>query len=119
MHLQGGLSMNRSIANKTKTALLFLLVIFAALGVNSTASAQVRVLEGSVSESRRNDGFSSSLQVELKVVGDALKDAKGICVIVEKAMDETGKNLLEEKKAEKDFKEISLQGDNNTKLSLS
>jgi hypothetical protein len=110
--------MNHVIEHKIKTTLLFLFFIFAALGLNSTAAAQVRVLEGSVAESRRNDGFSSSLQVELKVVGDALKDAKGIRVIVEKAVDETGKNLLEEKKTEKDFKEISLQGDNSTKLSL-
>lgn len=111
--------MNHLIENKLKTSLLFLFVILASLSLNSTASAQVRVLEGSVNETRRNDGFSSGLQVELKVVGDALKDAKGIRVIVEKAVDETGKNLLEEKKAEKDFKEIRLQGENNTKLSLS
>jgi hypothetical protein len=111
--------MNQSIKNKVKTAQLFLLAIFFTLSLSGIASAQVRVLEGSVAESRRNDGFSSSLQVELKVVGDALKDAKGIRVIVEKAVDETGKSLLEEKKAEKDFKEITLQGDNNAKLSLS
>lgn len=111
--------MNHLIEHKIKTYMLFLLVILASLGVQSTASAQVRVLEGSVNETRRNDGFSSGLQVELKVVGDLLKDAKGIRVIVEKAMDETGKNLLEEKKAERDFKEISLQGDNSTKLALS
>jgi hypothetical protein len=107
-----------SIKNRTRTFLVFLFVSFASLIGNATASAQVRVLEGSVAESRRNDAFSSALQVELKVVGDALKDARGIRVTVEKAIDETGKNLLEEKKAEKDFKEINLLGDNNTKLSL-
>jgi len=110
--------MNHSIEVMEQTVLPCLLLIFAALSINATASAQVRVLEGSVAETRRNDGFSSGLQVELKVVGDVLKDAKGIRVIVEKAVDETGKNLLEEKKAEMDFKEINLQGDNNTKLSL-
>ena len=110
--------MNHSITHKTKTSLLFLLATIAYLTSNATASAQVRVLEGSVNESRRNDGFSSGLQVDLKVVGDVLKDAKGIRVAVEKALDETGKNLLDEKKVEKDFKEINLQGENNTKLSL-
>ena len=110
--------MIHSIENRTRTSQVFLLAIFASLICNATASAQVRVLEGSVAESRRNDAFSSGLQVGLKVVGDALKDARGIRVTVEKAIDETGKNLLEEKKAEKDFKEINLQGENNTKLSL-
>ena len=103
---------------RTTKSTLFLLAVFASLSISATASAQVRVLEGSVAESRRNDAFSSALQVELKVVGDALKDARGIRVTVEKAIDETGKNLLEEKKAEKDFKEVNLQGDNNTKFSL-
>lgn len=111
--------MNESIKIKGQTVFLWLLLILASLGINPTASAQVRVLEGSVAETRRNDGFSSGLEVDLKVVGDVLKDAKGIRVIVQKAVDETGKDLLEEKKAEKDFKEINLQGDNNTKLSLS
>lgn len=110
--------MSHSIEDRVKASLLFLLVIPASLIINATASAQVRVLEGSVNESRRNDGFSSVLQVDLKVVGDVLKDAKGIRVTVERAVDETGKNLLDEKKAEKDFKEISLQGENSTKLSL-
>lgn len=76
------------------------------------------MLEGAVAETRRNDGFSSGLQVELKVVGDPLKDAKGIRVTLDKAVDETGKNLLDQKKAEKDFKSLSLQSDNSTKLSL-
>lgn len=110
--------MNQSSENKIKITLLFLLAIFFTLSLSVIAAAQVRVLEGSVNETRRNDGFSSSLQVELKVVGDILKDAKGIRVTVEKAVDETGKNLLEEKKTEKDFKEIRLQGENSTKLSL-
>jgi hypothetical protein len=78
----------------------------------------VRVLEGGVAESRRNDGFQSGLQVGLKVVGDPLKDARGVRVTLEKAIDESGKNLIDEKKVEKDFKEINLQGENSTKLSL-
>ncbi|MFY9573437.1 MAG: hypothetical protein WAV20_18720 [Blastocatellia bacterium] len=110
--------MNHSIEKRIKISLFFLFVIFAYLISDQTVSAQVRVLEGNVAESRRNDGFSSGLQVELKVVGDVLKDSKGIRVTVEKAVDETGKNLIDEKRVEKDFKEINLQGDNNTKLNL-
>ena len=110
--------MSDSIQSKGKTSFLFIIVILALLGINATASAQVRVLEGSVNESRRNDGFSSALQVDLKVVGDVLKDAKGIRVTVDKAVDESGKNLLDDKKTEKDFQQINLQGENSTKLSL-
>ena len=110
--------MSRFSEDRVKTAFLFMVVILAFLGVNATASAQVRVLEGGVSESRRSDGFSSGLQVEVKVVGDNLKDAKGIRVTVDRAVDETGKNLLDDKKTEKNFKEINLQGENNAKLTL-
>lgn len=91
---------NKHISKHAVHLSLAFLIVFAS---SVMAAGQVRVLEGSVAESRRNDGFSSGLQVELKVVGDVLKDAKGIRVTIEKAIDETGKNLLEEKKAEKDF----------------
>jgi len=106
---------NKSISKQVVNLSLALLVIFV---FSVIAAAQVRVLEGSVAESRRNDSFSSSLQVKLKAVGDPLKEAKGIRVVVERAVDETGKNLLDEKKVEKDFKEINLSGENNTELSL-
>lgn len=110
--------MNLPNKHISKHALHLSLASLIVVAFSGVGAAQVRVLEGSVAESRRNDAFSSGLQVELKVVGDALKDARGIRVTVEKAIDETGKNLFEEKKAEKDFKEINLQGENNTKLSL-
>ena len=111
--------MSQSGEKTCRAAQVLLLFTLALCGVAPTASAQVRVLEGGVAESRRSDGFSSDLKVELKVVGDLLKDARGIRVVLEKAVDETGKNLIDEKKAEKDFSSVSLQGDNTTKLSLS
>ena len=104
---------NRTLAMRLALAALFV----AAFG--PVAAAQVRVLEGKVAETRRTDGFFGGLQVELKVVGDLLKDAKGIRVVVDKAVDETGKNLIDEKTVEKNFSAITLQGDNNTNLSLS
>lgn len=107
--------LNKAINKHAARLALAALAIFA---FSVVAAAQVRVLEGSVNESRRNDGFSSGLQVDLKVVGDVLKDAKGIRVIIERAVDETGRNLLDEKKVEKDFKEINLEGENSTKLRL-
>jgi hypothetical protein len=80
-------------------------LVVVALG--SASVAQVRVMPGDVKDTRRTDGFFNKLEVELKVLGDVLAQAKGIRYTVEKAVDETGKNLINEEKTGSDFEEIS------------
>ena len=68
--------------------------------------AQVKVAAGTIEDSRRNDGFFNRLKVELKLSGASLSGARGVRVAVTKAADETGKDLLNDKPADKDFKEL-------------
>lgn len=86
---------------------LFLIVILA-----SVSLAQVRVMPADVKETRRTDGFFNKLEIELRLIGDALEQAKGIRVLVDKAVDETGKNLINEEKREIEFKELDSDGQN-------
>jgi hypothetical protein len=83
-----------------------------ALMLSSAALAQVRVLPGTVKETRRTDGFFNRLEIEMRLVGDALDQVKGLRVLVTKAVDETGKNLIEEGKREDDFRELDSDGQN-------
>ena len=79
---------------------------------------QVRVMPGEVKDTRRTDGFFNKLEVEMKVLGDVLSGAKGIRVRITKAVDETGKDLLPEKKGDDEFKEISSSGSETAKVDL-
>jgi hypothetical protein len=81
------------------------------------ASAQVKVVAGDVKDTRRTDGFFNRLEVELKIAGDSLTGAKAFRAVVTKAVDATGKNLLDEKQSEHDFKEID-SSENEAKLDI-
>src|SRR6476619_7053198 len=83
----------------------------------SVASAQVKVSVGDVKDTRRTDGFFNKLEVDLKISGESLSGAKGIRALVSKGIDETGKNLINEKESENNFKEID-SSDKETKLSI-
>jgi hypothetical protein len=68
-------------------------------------------MTGEVKDTRRTDGFFNKLEVELKLLGDVLSDAKGLRITVAKAVDETGRDLVDPKTAETEFKEVdSSQG---------
>lgn len=75
-------------------------------------------MAGDIKDTRRTDGFFSKLEVEMKVLGDILAEAKGIRVLVTKAVDETGKNLIPEKKEEKDFTELDSSDKGTIKVSI-
>ncbi|MGE0887546.1 MAG: hypothetical protein AB7P14_28835 [Blastocatellales bacterium] len=89
---------------------LFTIAFLFIVGSGSTCLAQVRVMPADVKETRRTDGFFNKLEIELRLIGDALEQAKGIRVLVDKAVDETGKNLLNEEKQELEFKELDSDG---------
>jgi len=79
--------------------------------------AQVRVMAGEVSDTRRSDGFFNKLEVKLKLMGDALAEAKAVRLKVNKAVDETGKDLIGEKTNDDEFEEIA-SSDENPKLDV-
>lgn len=90
----------------------FTFALFLTLMLSSISLAQVRVLPGTVKETRRTDGFFNRLEIEMRLIGDGLDQVKGLRVLVTKAVDETGKNLIDEEKRESDFKELDSDGQN-------
>ena len=82
------------------------------------AEAQVRVMPGEVKDTRRTDGFFNKLEVEMKVIGEVLSEARGIRVKVLKAVDETGKNLIPEKEKDNEFKEVDASDQGSVKVEL-
>ena len=73
-------------------------------------SDKVGVLVGDVKDSRTTGTFFAGMEVELKIVGDVLADAKGMRLSVEVAVDDLGRNLVGEKTESGEFKEVDSSG---------
>jgi hypothetical protein len=93
-------------------------VLLCAVFCAQKASAQVRVLPGDIRDNRSTTSFFNKLEVEMKLIGDLVAEAKGVRVAVTKAVDETGKNLLPDKNREQEFKEIGASDRENFKIEL-
>ena len=104
-----------NVLEMSRRAVCALLLLILA---QTLVSAQVRVMPGEVKDTRRTDGFFNKLEVEMKVVGDILTDARGVRVSVTKAVDETGRNLVHEKEKEKDFDEFDSSDRSTLKVEL-
>lgn len=74
--------------------------------------ADVTFTATEVKDSRTTGQFFAGLELKLKAIGDSLADAKGIKVIVTKAVDDTGRDLL--KKDESRNEEFSKTDENNS-----
>ena len=71
---------------------------------------KIGVLIGEIKDSRTTGSFFAGMEVELKIVGDVLVDAKGMRLSVDTAVDDTGRNLIGEKTESPEFKEVDLSG---------
>jgi hypothetical protein len=91
------------------------LLTIAVFGAVLPTFGQIKVAPGNLKENRRTDGFFNNLEVELKISG--LAPAKAVRVLVEKAVDDSGKNLVSEKSTGKDFKEID-SSDQETRVDV-
>lgn len=90
-------------------------VVTAGLALAATSSAQgVRVAAGTIEDRRTTGKFFAGLEIELKLTGDDLADAKSARLLLKTAVDETGRNLLPESKPDEEFKSI-----NSSELKLS
>ena len=78
---------------------IFLHAAFAA-ALAHTVSAEVKVTVGDINDKRTTGKFFAGLEIELKLSGPELADAKGIRTTVKSAADDTGKALA---KAENRF----------------
>ncbi len=65
------------------------------------------VTAGDVTDRRRNDNFFSGLEIQLKVTGPSSAGVRGARALVEKAVDDTGRNLVKEKSDPVDFEKSS------------
>ncbi|NEO51971.1 MAG: hypothetical protein F6K54_02005 [Okeania sp. SIO3B5] len=86
------------------------------------ALAQVEVTVENIIDVRDNamTDNNSGLAIDLKFLGDMLVDAKAMRVNVDRAIDETGKSIVnnESEESESEFEEISFPGHNFTRVNL-
>ena len=73
---------------------------------------------GDVTDNRTTGQFSSDLNVDLKLLGDEVSDIKAIRVDIEKAQDDSGKDLVNPNKVEHRYQEISEYSGKTVKLAL-
>lgn len=76
----------------------------------SLGAAEVRTQVGDVKDSRTTGKFFAGLEVELKLTGDALGDAKGIRTTIDKAVDNSGRDLLDPEKQDESFDALNSSG---------
>jgi hypothetical protein len=102
----------------TLLALLAAGLLVPAAASPSAKGSGFAVSAGDVTDRRRNDNMFSSLEVELKLTGEGSAGARGARARVEKAVDDTGRNLLKEKSDEPEFATSSGEGAPALKIEL-
>ena len=94
-------------------------IAIALLAVPGIAPGQdLRVTAGTIEDRRTTGKFFGGLEIELKLTGDDLADAKAARVVLKKAVDESGRDLLPEQKRDEDFQKSSGSGGPNLKVNL-
>jgi hypothetical protein len=87
----------------------------AALAPGVSTAQAVRVSAGTIEDRRTTGRFFAGLEIELKLTGDDLADAKSARILLTKAVDETGRDLMPEQKPDQEFKSL---GSSELKLAL-
>jgi hypothetical protein len=78
----------------------------------------IGVTSGDVTDRRRNDNTFAGLEVELKLTGEAAAGARGARALVQKAVDDTGRNLVKEGGRPAEFEKSSGEKSPVLKLDL-
>jgi hypothetical protein len=71
-----------------------------------SAGQGVRVSAGTIEDRRTTGRFFAGLEIELKLTGDDVADAKSARIVLKKAVDETGRDILPEQKPDEDFRSV-------------
>ncbi len=71
-----------------------------------------------MTDRRRNDNSFAGLEIELKLTGEAAGGARGARAVVQKAVDDTGRNLVKEGGRPAEFEKSSGEGSPALKLEL-
>ena len=98
------------------TAFAAALAILAVPGL--CAAQNVRVTAGTIEDRRTTGKFFGGLEIELKLTGDDLADARAARVLLKKAVDESGRDLLPEQKRDEDFQKSSGSSGPDLKVNL-
>lgn len=93
----------------------FCIVLATVLPATGLVAQDLRVGPGTIEDRRTTGRFFAGLEIDLKLTGDDLSDAKSARILLQKAVDETGRNLLPDGKPDPDFKSIN---SSEMKLSL-
>ena len=99
-----------------KVVVLGLAALLAAAAPSKPSA--IGVTSGDVTDRRRNDNTFAGLEVELKLTGEAAGEARGARATVEKAVDDTGRNLVKEGARPPEFEKPTGQGSPGLKLDL-
>lgn len=114
--------MKRSQSGSTKhpvrCRVLVILIAISAIALSPASSAQVRVLPTEIKDDRAPSSSFAGLEIELKVFGDILSDAKAIRLSINTAVDETGKSIVKDDESPTTFNELSESDQNVAKVAL-
>jgi hypothetical protein len=110
----------RTLSRRSLSARLWLVSgFFAAVAAPAKLVAQdLRVTAGTIEDRRTTGKFFGGLEIELKLTGDDLADAKAARVVLTKAIDESGRDLLPDVKRDEDFQKSSGSSGPNLKVNL-
>jgi|GEM_PF-2892520 len=80
-----------------KTQILALSLI-STIAIVTSAGAQVQTQLGDVKDSRTTGQFFGGLTVNIKLLGDSVADAESIRTVINTAVDDTGRDLIDHEK---------------------
>lgn len=84
--------------------------VFLALGFFVEPVFAIQPAVGEVKDSRTTGQFFAGLEIEVKLVGDELADVQAMRTVLSKAVDDTGRDLIDKEKMSGDFEESSRFG---------
>jgi hypothetical protein len=89
-----------------------------ALALVTSANAQVHAQLGDVKDTRTTGQFFGGLEVEIKLLGDAIAEAESIRTVVKTAVDDTGRDLVDREKEKNEFEKQNGRGSQSSALRL-
>jgi len=96
---------------------LLSIAIFVSVIVAS-ADAQVQTQLGDVKDSRTTGQFFGGLEVKIKLLGDSVADAESIRTVINTAVDDTGRDLIDHEKQKNEFVKKNGQSQQSWELSV-
>lgn len=84
----------------------------------SADAPPVQTVLGDVKDSRTTGKHFAGLEVEIKLIGDGLDGAKSMRAVVKSAVDDTGRDLVDPEKTQRDFEKANQSGGQHLEATL-